>query len=316
MKQRALSLVSQPTVPGGCDRPMDTPSHPWGGRALAHRLQWAATALCAALLLAVPAARAETELPDMPAALATLAELEERGAGDWTDSEAEAYFVARAAVDASLRQDPEGPDAEAWFASRLRGAQSDVDYGWLLYSPATWVAIAGRADTLAMDRALWFAWAVAAPWGLYALEVDPCLAVKAFTLQDMAGLSGKHAEMASAIPAVAEAERLRLWSENQHRAALLADRPVDQAAVDHAALTAQIMTEMLVYGATDLAALQQGFFVDIVTGRLFTEAEIADAYAGLDKDWHMEIAAARPFFAGLEALYVLPTDEAMARLCR
>ncbi len=316
MKLWALSTGLQTTTPCRTGRPKLITFQHRCGRALARRLLPAAAVLFAALLLAVPAARAETDPPDLAVALATLDELEARGAAAWTDTEAEAYFAARAAIDAQLRQDPEGPDAQAWFAGLLVDAESGVESGWLLYTPALVAAIAARAEILAMDRALWFAWLVTAPWGINPIDGDPCLAVKAFTLQGTADLSTQDARMASAIPAVAEAERLRLWSLNEQDAAVLAGLPFDQEAVDRAALTSQIITEMLLHGAADLDALQQGFFFDSVTGRPYTEAEIAEAFAGLDEETRIQIAAASPFFSDLQKLFALPPDQAVAHLCR
>lgn len=267
-------------------------------------------------ILAASAARAETDLPDIFVALTSLEELEERGAAAWTDAEAEAYFGARAVIDAQLRRDPGGSDARAWFAGRLVDPESGAEYGWLSYGPATLAAIAGRAETLAMDRALWFAELAVAPWGISMLDLDPCLAVKAFALQGAADLSPEDAQMARAIPAAAEAVRLHRWSLNEYRAAVISSRPHDQEAVDRAELISQIIGEMLINGTTHLATLQEGSFFDPVFARRFAEVEVAEAFAALDEEMRVSIAAARPFFFDLQALFALPPDQAVARLCR
>ena len=228
----------------------------------------------------------------------------ETEAVDWSLKTTLRYAGLRATLNDRFLQAPDTPFLQEW-----------MQQGWLLQSPGAVVQISAFPEPLEMDKALWFADFILAPWGFTRISADPCLATAAF--KALADPRNADPDLVAALPAVAEASRLNAWASNSRMHTMITGKTkIPQAELDHAMLTSFIMGDMLIGREPDPRSFVSNPYMDIVTGRPFTRAEIDFAIEQIEQTHLSAIGAAFPYFERLQSLFTKSGDQAVAELCK
>lgn len=272
-----------------------------------------ALAVC---LFLVTIASAEGNEFSIAEAVGNIRSLDVRNAHKWTNRQKSDFLSNRAKINELLLEEPTGDNLRSWFKGGLYSSRYRVGYGWREDSIGSALLISGQSeDRLEIDIASDVGGFVGAFWNLYPADGQTCVQEKVFYLLSREIITQDDWPLYSALPALSESWRLRIWADTHRRAGLILNRDIDEPAVAASLIRSEIIANALVRGVFDKEVLAQIEIYDPQSGQMYSQEQIDAEFLKIGPDAIEMVEAAFPFFEFLRSQLELSSDAAFQNIC-